>query len=252
MSIFHIGSNVLFLSSQFCHPHTQIRMALLLGQRVSIPNWKPSPQPFFKELSRIALPITVLPKDDRTDFVQEERLDLPYWTKICAMCVVVDESKCLDILTLEFFLITSVHLPFWPEYKRILHPLLVLRNLAVWIWCPRPLLLSFAMLMILVQWILHKTLNRLSQCLPWVRLCLCTFDVEAPIQRFSNDIVHQWGEMNFCARRPYFIDHLFLTSDLRQVLRRNFLQFFPFLFHSCLCCRNFIAWGLGMNLCTKL
>ena len=36
----------------------------------------------------------VVPKDDRTDFVQEERLGLPYWTMILAICVVVDESKC--------------------------------------------------------------------------------------------------------------------------------------------------------------
>ena len=28
--------------------------------------------------SQIAFPTTVLPKDDRTDFAQEERLDLPY------------------------------------------------------------------------------------------------------------------------------------------------------------------------------
>ena len=46
--------------------------------------------------SQIAFPITVLPKDDRTDFAQEEQLGLPYWTMILATCVVVDESKCLD------------------------------------------------------------------------------------------------------------------------------------------------------------
>ena len=35
-------------------------------------------QPYFNQ---IAFPLTVLPKDDRTDdFFQEERLDLPYWT----------------------------------------------------------------------------------------------------------------------------------------------------------------------------
>ena len=53
----------------------------------------------------------VLPKDDRTDSVQEEQLGLPYWTMILAICVVVDESKCLDIPILEFST-TSVHLPF--------------------------------------------------------------------------------------------------------------------------------------------
>ena len=41
--------------------------------------------------SQIAFPIIVLPKDDRTDSFQEERLGLPQWTMILAICVVVDE-----------------------------------------------------------------------------------------------------------------------------------------------------------------
>ena len=44
---------------------------------------------------QIAFPTIVLPKDDRTDSAQEEQLGLPYWTMILAICVVVDESKCL-------------------------------------------------------------------------------------------------------------------------------------------------------------
>ena len=48
------------------------------------------------ELSQIAFPTTILPKDDHTDSLREERLGLQYWTKISAICVVVDESKCLD------------------------------------------------------------------------------------------------------------------------------------------------------------
>ena len=55
-------------------------------------------------LSQIAFPIIVLPRDDRTNSFQEERLGLPYWTMILAICVVVDESKCLDTPILEFFL----------------------------------------------------------------------------------------------------------------------------------------------------
>ena len=54
----------------------------------------------------------VLPEGDRTDVVQEERLCLPYWTMILAICVVVDESKCLDISIWEFS-IKLKHLPFW-------------------------------------------------------------------------------------------------------------------------------------------
>ena len=69
----------------------------MIGVRISIPNWKPSPNRAAIGFSQIAFPITVLPKDDRTDSAQEERLGLPHWTMVEAICVVVDESKCLDI-----------------------------------------------------------------------------------------------------------------------------------------------------------
>ena len=36
--------------------------------------------------SQIAFLKRVLPKDDRTDSAQEERLGLPYWTMILAIC----------------------------------------------------------------------------------------------------------------------------------------------------------------------
>ena len=58
------------------------------GVRISIPNWKPSPNGASIGFSQIAFPITVLPKDDHTDFAQEERLGLPYWTMMLAICVV--------------------------------------------------------------------------------------------------------------------------------------------------------------------
>ena len=79
----------------------------------------------------MAFPITVLPKDDRKDCVQEERLGLPYWTIILATCVVVDESNCLDIPILDFSTICE-HLPFSLGYKLILRLLLVHCNLAIW------------------------------------------------------------------------------------------------------------------------
>ena len=46
-----------------CHPHTQIRITLSHGPR--------------RDISQL---IIVLPKDDHTDSVREERLDLRYWT----------------------------------------------------------------------------------------------------------------------------------------------------------------------------
>ena len=69
----------------------------------SHPNWKPSPNRTSIGFSQIEFPITVLPKDDRTDSSQEERLGLPHWTMILAICVVVDESKCLDSPIWEIF-----------------------------------------------------------------------------------------------------------------------------------------------------
>ena len=56
---------------------------------------------------------------------------IPYWTMILAICVVVDESKCLDTPILEFSIICE-HLPFLLGYKLILRLLLVHRNPAIW------------------------------------------------------------------------------------------------------------------------
>ena len=74
--------NIVFLSSQFelFNPHTQIRITLFHGVPISIPNWKLSLNRISIRFSQIPFPIIVLPKDDHTDFVQEERLGLPYWT----------------------------------------------------------------------------------------------------------------------------------------------------------------------------
>ena len=98
-------SDQCFVSFQpiWCHPHTRIRIILFHGARISIPNWKPSPNRISIGFFQISFSITVLPKDDHTDFIEEERPGLPYWTMILATCVVVDESKCLDIPILEIF-----------------------------------------------------------------------------------------------------------------------------------------------------
>ena len=137
---------ILFLSNQFlCHPHTQIRTIFFHDAQRDIHNLEFSPSRASIGFSQIAFPITVLPKDDRTDSFQEERLGLPYWTMIYASCVVVDESKCLDIPILE----CSIFLEH-PWYKQILHQLLIQHTLAVWRWYPWLLLLLFVMLMILV------------------------------------------------------------------------------------------------------
>ena len=94
-----------FVSFQpiLCHPHIQIRIILFHDVQRDISNLEFSPIHVSIGSSQIAFPIIVLPKDDRTDSFQEERLGLPYWTMIWAICVVVDESKCLDTPIWEFF-----------------------------------------------------------------------------------------------------------------------------------------------------
>ena len=111
--------------------HTQIRIILFHDEQRDIPNLEFSPSHVSIGFSQIACSIIVLPKDDRTDFAQEEQLGLPYCTMILAICVVVDESKCLDIPIWEFSIILE-HLPFSLGYKLILRLLLIHRNPAIW------------------------------------------------------------------------------------------------------------------------
>ena len=99
-----------------CHwyrPHTQIRIILFHDVQRDIPNLEFSPSTVSIGFSQIAFPTVVLPKDDRTNSFREERLGLPCWTMIWAICELVDVSKYLDILTLDSS-ITSVHLQSWP------------------------------------------------------------------------------------------------------------------------------------------
>ena len=122
-----------FVSFQpiLCRPHTQIRIILFHDVQRDIPNLEFSPSHVSIGFSQIAIPIIVLPKDDRTDSAQEEKQGLPYWTMILAICVVVDESKCLDTPIWEFSIICE-HLPFLLGYTPILRLLLVHRNMAIW------------------------------------------------------------------------------------------------------------------------
>ena len=130
--IFHSNSaDSPLMSSKSLFPHTQIRIILSHDERRDIPNLEFSTIHVSIRLSQIAFPMIVLLKDDHTDFVQEERQGLPYWTMILAICVVVDESKCLDTPILEFSTICE-HLPFSLGCKLILRLLLVHRNLAIW------------------------------------------------------------------------------------------------------------------------
>ena len=78
-------SNQCFVSCQpifMSSTHTQIRRILFHDVRISIPNWKPSPNRISIGFARIAFPIIVLPKDDRKNFAHVKRIGLPRWTMI--------------------------------------------------------------------------------------------------------------------------------------------------------------------------
>ena len=109
-------SDQCFVSFQpiLCHPHTQTRIALFHDVQRDIPNLEFSPNHASIGFSQIAFPIPVLPKDYHTDFAQEERLGLPYWTMILEVSVILE------------------HLTSLSEFKQILRPLLVLSIPAVW------------------------------------------------------------------------------------------------------------------------
>ena len=103
-----------------------MRIILFNGARITFPIRNFFPTVLTKKHSKIDFLITVVPTDDRTDFAQEERLGLPYWIMIQAICVVVDVSICLDISIWEFSKI-SEHLPLLLECKPIPRLLLALR-----------------------------------------------------------------------------------------------------------------------------
>ena len=69
--------------------HVLTRIILFHDVQRDIPNLESSPSHVSIGFSQIAFPIKVLPKDDRTDSAQKEQLDLPYWTMIEAISVVV-------------------------------------------------------------------------------------------------------------------------------------------------------------------
>ena len=78
--------NVLFLSGQFFMSSTysdKINPLSRWTKRHS--QFGISPSHVSIGFSQIAFPIIALPKDDRTNSFQEERLGLPYWTMILAI-----------------------------------------------------------------------------------------------------------------------------------------------------------------------
>ena len=221
-----------FVSFQpiLCHPHTQMRITLFHDEQRDIPNLEFSPSHASVGFSQIAFPTIVLPKDDHADFFQEERLDLPYWTMILAICVVVDESKCLDT---PRYCVCCLSIATWQSGDDI-HDFCCRHLRCCWL-----LFCKYCMRSRIVFYNITSEYNSTAVFLV-LRLQFSIFQMTD---------VHQWGKMNFCALRPFFIDHLWFASDCPTT---ESFQIFPFLVDCCLCFWIFMAWGMGINLCTLL
>ena len=93
---------VLLSSNPFlCHPRFQTGIDLAVDAQIGIPNSVLFLILVQMELLQIVFPTIFRQMGDHTDFVQVGRLGLQCWTKMLAICVVVDGSKCLDILPEE-------------------------------------------------------------------------------------------------------------------------------------------------------
>ena len=131
----------------------------------------------------------------------------------------------------------SEHLPFLLECKPIPRLLLSLRVQVILKWFTIPLSASFVVLMILVQWILHKSLSRHLQYHLKVQVDLYP-------SRVSSLTQYSWDDRDPLMTHNV-LSRLFLASlitvrfvpDFRQIPRRYFLKYFPFFVHCCFCFR---------------
>ena len=192
-------------------------------------------------------------KDDHTDFAQEERLGVPYWTMIWAICVVVDESKMSGHSDLGFFKNLRSILHFYLGISRYLRPagIVPAHPVAVWIWYPWLVLPSFVMLMILVRWILHKI--HISQYHLGIQLDLCIFGALPPIQHFSNDRCPSVRRNELL--RPSSLLHRSPVSYF-WLWSSSTPKFSPIFSHSlstaAFAAWIFMAWGIGINLWNQI
>ena len=168
--------------SIICHPHTQIRTILFHDKQRDIPNLEFSPIHVSIGLSQIAFPIIVLPKDDRTNFTQEEQLCLPYWTVISAICVVVGESTCLDTPILECSIICE-----HPIFPFLVHHCFRCQN--------------FHSLRHR-----HKLVNQIA-VMKWIFTFSC--NTVFMIMRYRISHTHSGGFIGFQNTRKFFVSFLF-------------------------------------------
>ena len=203
----------------------------------------------------LTLPRTVfLTRDQkvgvRTHFVQEEPLDLQCWSMTLAMYVVEDVPKILGILTLEFWA-TWEHSPSLPEYMLMRRQLLAQHTLVILQRHPLRLLQSFVTETNPVQQRLHRLQSRLLQCHLGARLVLETSEILVLTPHFCDDRSPSMKQ-NCTFFSVCFQNNLLFVLDFVQLPSWTRLELLPFLVTAAFATVIFIAWGKGINLCTKL
>ena len=201
--------------------YTHLSTCKVCDLQMSIDNLELVPNRIPIELSRIAFPTIVLPKADRTDFAQEERLGLPCWTMILATFVSVNVSKI------------SGHSDFWLFNNDAASSILI------WVWAGAA---SAACPLHLGS--LAKTSITFCSCHLWRRwTLLCEYCKRARIifyyvtSNYNSALtdVHQRRMVHGFAFFPW-----------------HFLELVPFFVHSCFSIWYFHCLRHRKNLCTRL
>ena len=228
----------------WCHPHTQIRITLFQGKRMSIPNWKPSPNRIFSNWLSHNSPAKGWPYRFRSRGTTRSSILDHDFGHVCRGRR-IQMSGHSDLGIFSNFGASSI----FTWCKQILRKLLVLSNLAVCLWYPWPLLLTFVMLMILVQWILLQhpessfTISPRSTTRPMYFWCFV-----------SNSAFIKWHMSIHDAKWTFAPD--VLASSITSFLLLTFVRFHAEIFsnfsHSlstaAFAAGIFIAWGIGINL----
>ena len=103
---------------------------------------------------------------------------------------------------------------------------------------------------VILQWILRTHQNHLLQCHLGIQACLETFDTEFPTTNSQDD---KYPSMTRNELFLFLASSItsFFVSDFCQLPCRDFLQFFPFFLHCCLCIWNLSLLAASEWICER-
>ena len=230
-------SDQCFVSFQpiWCHPHSQIRITLFHGVRISIPNWKPSPNRVPIELSQIAFSHNSTAKEWPYRFrsrgtTRSAMLD----RDLCHLCRgrriqmsghsdsgIFNNLGASSFFTWVYADTASAACPAHPGSLEMTS----MTFAAVICDADEPCSVNAAQ-----DPESSFTMSPRSTTQPLIFLVLC---IQFGILQMRD--VHQWCEVYFSTFFSCFINHV-SVSDFWFVPRRNLFKFFPFFVHCCFCC----------------